>query len=82
MHQRENARYELALRGDARSALALALDNWKVQREPSDLRILAEAAAAARDAAAIDIVRRWMAETGFEYRTVATLVDAPSGGAK
>ncbi len=34
------------------SALTLALDNWKVQREPADLRILAEAAAATGDAAA------------------------------
>jgi tetratricopeptide (TPR) repeat protein len=74
VHQRENARFELFLRGDARSALTLALDNWKVQREPADLRILAEAAAAAGDAVALGTVRQWMAETGFEYPAVSALV--------
>ncbi len=74
VHQRENARFELGLRGDAPSALALALANWKVQREPADLRILAEAATAAGDAAAIGIVKQWLADTRFEYPAVAALV--------
>ena len=74
VHQRENARFELFLRGDAHSALTLALDNWKVQREPADLRILAEAAVAANDATALGIAKQWLAETGFEYPTVAALV--------
>ena len=74
VHQRENARFELFLRDDARSALALALLNWKVQRKPADLRILADAAAAAGDAAAIGIVKQWLAETGFEYPVVAALI--------
>jgi tetratricopeptide (TPR) repeat protein len=75
VHQRENARFELALNDDPRSALALALDNWKLQREPSDLRILAEAGAAAGDLAARDTVRRWLAETGIEYPAVARMVE-------
>ena len=74
VHQRENARFELFLRGDARSALPLALANWKVQREPADLRVLAEAAAASGDAAALAVVRQWLADTGFEYPAVAVLV--------
>jgi len=73
-HQRENARFELALARNPRQALALALDNWKVQREPADLRILAEAAAATGDAAALGIVRKWLAESGLEYPAVAALV--------
>jgi tetratricopeptide (TPR) repeat protein len=77
LHQRENARFELFLRRDARSAMTLALDNWKVQREPADLRILAEAASAAGDAAALGIVKQWLAETRFEYPVVAALA---SGG--
>jgi len=75
-HQREHARFELALAGNSRQALALALDNWKVQREPADLRILAEAAAATGDAAALGIVRQWLAESGLEYPSVAALVVA------
>ena len=81
-HQRENARFELMLRGDARSALALALDNWKVQREPADLLILAEAASAAGDAAAMNVVRRWLAETEFDYPAVAALAGASRGAMK
>jgi hypothetical protein len=80
-HQRDNARFELALAGDPRKALALALENWKVQREPADLRILAEAAAATGDAAALGIVNQWLAETGLEYPAVAALV-AAKGSAK
>jgi hypothetical protein len=75
-HERENARFELALRGDSGRALALALDNWKTQREPADLRVLAEAAAAARDANALALVAEWLAQTRFEYPAVATLVAA------
>jgi len=81
LHQRENARFELFLRGDARSALLLALENWKVQREPADLRVLAEAASAAGDAAALGTVKQWLTETGFEYPAVAILV-AGKGAAK
>lgn len=80
VHQRENARFELGLRGDARAALVLALANWQVQREPADLRILAQAATAAGDAAAIGIVQRWLAETRFEYPLVAALVNNKGAG--
>lgn len=46
-HRREEARYWLELRGDARRALALAEANWAVQREPADARLLADASRAA-----------------------------------
>lgn len=74
VHQRENARFELFLRDDAQSALTLALANWKVQREPADLRVLAEAAVASGDAGALGVVRQWMADTGFEYAAVSTVL--------
>jgi predicted Zn-dependent protease len=47
MHRREEARFRLHIEHDAKRALALARDNWAVQREPADLRILGEAARAA-----------------------------------
>jgi len=47
LHRREEARFRLAIENDAPGALALARDNWTVQREPADLRILIEAARAA-----------------------------------
>jgi Flp pilus assembly protein TadD len=49
VHRREEARFELGLCGDARTALALATANWSVQREPWDVRILLESALAAGD---------------------------------
>ena len=73
VHQRENARFELALRGDMQSALRYAIADWQVQREPADLRILAEAAAVANDAGVLTVVRTWLTETGFEYPVVAAL---------
>jgi len=74
VHQRENARFELFLLDDPRSALPYAVANWRVQREPADLRILAEAAAATSDAAALGAVKQWLAETGFEDSAVAALI--------
>ena len=52
VHLREEARFALHLEGDPRTALALAADNWMVQKEPADARILLEAALAANDHAA------------------------------
>ena len=54
-------------------------DNWTVQREPADLRILAEAAHATGDAAALQTVRDWLAATGLEYPAVAKLVEGRGG---
>jgi tetratricopeptide (TPR) repeat protein len=44
----------------------LAKQNWAVQKEPADLRILLDSAAAAQDKAAIDTVRAWIRQTGIE----------------
>lgn len=52
VHQREEARYTLELRHEPAAALRLAQANWRVQREPADVRILLETARAAGDAAA------------------------------
>ena len=53
VHLREEARFTLALLHDPQTALTLAQDNWKIQKEPSDARLLLECAWAAgnRDAA-------------------------------
>jgi tetratricopeptide (TPR) repeat protein len=61
VHLREEARFHLRLLGDASGALALAQENWKVQREPADARMLLESAKAGGDAEAarrvLDILR-------------------------
>jgi hypothetical protein len=73
VHDRENARFELSLRGDAAAALRYALANWRVQREPADVRILAEAGAAAKDAGARAAVTQWLADTGLEFPAVEAM---------
>ena len=74
VHRREEARFRLHLEGDPKLDLRLAQENWIVQREPSDLRILAEAAVATGDKEALETVRRWLAQTGLEYTAVHALV--------
>ncbi|MCM2289632.1 MAG: hypothetical protein NDI67_11445 [Sulfuritalea sp.] len=65
-HRAEEARYRLRLRGDAKVAMRLAAENYAVQREPRDARILLEAAIAAQDTAAAQAVRDWLRSSGFE----------------
>ncbi|HEX4883971.1 MAG TPA: hypothetical protein VFX05_07520 [Casimicrobiaceae bacterium] len=77
VHRREEARFALEIDGDARTAVRLARENWRVQREPADVRILAEAAAAAGDAGATALVREWLSATGLEDRAVAAAVGTP-----
>lgn len=73
VHLREQARFELALRGDARRALAIARRNWDVQKETADARILLEAALAARNAAAARPVLDWMRGARVEDVQLARL---------
>ena len=66
LHRREEARFRLAIERDARAALALARDNWAVQREPADLRILIEAARWTGDATALKVATDWIAANRLE----------------
>lgn len=75
IHQREEARFTLHLLGDARDALRLAAENWQVQREPQDARILLEAALAAGVPARAAGVLRWLEKTGLEDQAIAALVE-------
>ncbi|KQV52126.1 hypothetical protein [Massilia sp. Root335] len=73
VHLREQARFELALRGDTSRALAIARRNWDVQKEPADARILLEAALAAHDAASARPVLDWMRSARVEDVQLARL---------
>ena len=64
IHYREAALLELANANPAR-ALAAATRNFEQQKELADVRVLARAAHAARDAAAMHALQRWMRETGY-----------------
>jgi len=81
VHQREQARYELHVRGDSKSALVLAQKNWAVQKESADIRVLLEAAAKAKDKAAAAPVLEWVARYAVEDVAVQRLVRQLQGGA-
>jgi predicted Zn-dependent protease len=72
-HQQEEARFALEVGHDPKRALALALENWKVQLEPRDAQIVLEAAIAAREPAAAKPVLDWLASSGIEDRTLQGL---------
>jgi tetratricopeptide (TPR) repeat protein len=71
VHQREQARFELALRRDPATAVRLAKANWRIQKEPADLRILADCALASGDAEAATMVRDWLRSARIEDRRIA-----------
>jgi tetratricopeptide (TPR) repeat protein len=72
LHPGEESRFALAL-GDARGALALARTNFETQREPRDLRVLLEAALAARDAGAARDALAFLERTQLEDARLAPL---------
>lgn len=81
-HRKEESRFVLAVRGDAPRALALARENWAVQREPADARILLEAAVATRDVAAAQPVLDWMKGSGIESVALRGLADRLTSATK
>ena len=73
VHRREEARFALDVLGDPHSALQLARDNWQVQREPWDARILLESALASGDAAAAQPAVEFVSGAGLEDVTLTGL---------
>ena len=65
-HGREEAMLALYLLDQPAEALRLARDNWALQREPVDARILLESARATRDEATLIEVRDWLRSTRLE----------------
>lgn len=73
VHLGDEARFTLYLLDDPQTALKLALDNWKAQREPRDARIVLEAALAARDPAAAKPVLEMLDQSSLEDVRLAAL---------
>ncbi len=73
VHQREQSRFELQLMKNPVRALALAQQNWGVQKEPADARVYLEAALAAHDRAAAQPVLAWLQQTGLQDAALARL---------
>lgn len=66
VHRREEARFTLALLKNSNKALQLAQENWAVQREPWDARILLKASLAAKNARAARPILDWIAQRKLE----------------
>ncbi|TAK77606.1 MAG: hypothetical protein EPO12_14360 [Aquabacterium sp.] len=71
VHLREEARFELQVKGRAAVALALARADWAVQKEPADARLLWAAALAAGEPSAAEPVRRFVREQGLRDQRLA-----------
>jgi Flp pilus assembly protein TadD len=80
MHTREHALYLLDVRHDVRGALAAAADNWRVQREPTDLRIYVRAAQLAASSRDLEAIDRYLTTTGYEDRALRAGFAHPTSG--
>jgi hypothetical protein len=75
LHLREEARFRLEVEGDAETALALAVENWRTQKEPADARLVLQAADAAGEPEAARDVLRFIREAGWKDARLTPLVD-------
>jgi predicted Zn-dependent protease len=66
VHLREEARFALHVLDDAPRALQLAKENWSVQKEVADVRILLEAALSTPDEATLKLVKDWLGTSQLE----------------
>jgi hypothetical protein len=73
VHQQEEARFRLEVYNDAKNALVLAQENWKVQKEPRDARILLESALAAKAPVAAAPVVQWLKDSRIEDKRLLDL---------
>jgi hypothetical protein len=74
LHHREEARFRLEVEGDAATALALAIENWRTQKEPADARLVLQAADAARQPEAAGEVVDFIRQAGWTDARLAPLV--------
>jgi Tfp pilus assembly protein PilF len=73
VHLRDLARFRLDVLHDLRGALAAAKENFHLQRETWDVRILLETAHAAHDRSAVGELLEWRRRTGFEDHALDSL---------
>ena len=68
--------YQIAYGRDLASGLALSIDNWRLQKEPSDAVLFLQAALALNQANAAEPVVRWAASTKYSDPQLSPLIDA------
>ena len=74
IHLREEARFVLAIKNSPQESVSLARDNWDVQKEPLDARILLEAALAARQPKDARDIVSWVTSNQFQSEKLSQLV--------
>ncbi len=74
IHGRELARALFAVQNDAKGAVAVARDNLRIQKEPADFLVMAEAARAADDREALREVAAQARAVGLVDRRLAAIV--------
>jgi Tfp pilus assembly protein PilF len=84
LHEQEAARFELDIESNPKKALALAANNYKLQKEPRDAEVLMRTALAAKDAAAAEPALTWLKQNKYEDAHIADLAAglAKLGGSK
>lgn len=74
VHLREEARFQLHVLDDPKKALTIAKQNWAIQKEPADARILLEAARAANEHITIDSLKSWVKQTRLQDAHLESLL--------
>ena len=84
LHEQEAARFELDIENKPSQALALAVNNYKLQKEPRDAQVLLRAALAAKDATAAEPALTWLKQNNYEDANLKALAAdiAKIGGGK
>jgi hypothetical protein len=84
LHEQEAARFELDIENNPKKALALAANNYKLQKEPRDAEVLMRCALAAKDTAAAEPALTWLKQNKYEDAHLADLAAglAKLGGSK
>ena len=75
LHEQEAARFELDVEGHPKEALALAVRNYAVQKEPRDAEVLLRTALAAGDAKAAQPALDWLRSSHYEDPRMARLAE-------
>jgi predicted Zn-dependent protease len=74
-HLREEARLAIDLSADPARQLGLARDNFAIQRETEDVRLLARAALRAHNPDALAQLKQWLQHTGYQDVVVEELLN-------
>ncbi len=80
-HRRAEARFARRILDDKVRALRLARENWRLQKEPGDARLLLEAALAAQAPEEARPVLDWISRTGIEDIALRSLAQRLEEGA-